>query len=273
VCDIVLFGGTTEGRQLAEFLAAGGGSALVCVATPYGAEVLSLDPPPADPPPGWVATPYGAEVLRLSDRVQVRVGRLDRAGIVDLLRSKRPRLVIDATHPYAAQASVDIAAACADQSTALLRIERPTVEADGPVWCADLPALVDWLNGTTGIVFVTLGTKAAAALTGVRDYAERLILRLLPEPAGMAQCAALGYPRRHLIAMQGPFSEALNAAMFQQVGAAILVTKESGAHGGLPEKLAAATACGLTVALLARPGASCGVSVERAKQLIAEVVA
>ena len=87
--EIVLFGGTAEGRQLAEFLAARQVEALLCVATAYGAALL-----PA------------------LDTVRVHCGSLDAAAIRNLLEQEQPRLVIDATHPYAAAASSNIHSAC-----------------------------------------------------------------------------------------------------------------------------------------------------------------
>jgi precorrin-6x reductase len=54
--------------------------------------------------------------------------------------------------------------------------------------------------------------------------------------------------------MQGPFSETLNRAMFEAADARILVTKDSGREGGFPEKVRAAKALGMKVAVLERPG-------------------
>ena len=42
---IVLFGGTTEGRLLTEFLSQNKVPAIVCVATEYGEKVLEYEPP------------------------------------------------------------------------------------------------------------------------------------------------------------------------------------------------------------------------------------
>ena len=50
----------------------------------------------------------------------------------------------------------------------------------------------------------------------------------------------------------------------------ILITKESGATGGFPEKVAAARDCGMTVAVLARPqdfpGLTCEAWLQRIKE-------
>ena len=42
---IVLFGGTTEGRLLTEFLSQNKIPSIVCVATEYGEKVLEYEPP------------------------------------------------------------------------------------------------------------------------------------------------------------------------------------------------------------------------------------
>ena len=42
---IVLFGGTTEGRILTEFLSQNKIPSIVCVATEYGEKVLEYEPP------------------------------------------------------------------------------------------------------------------------------------------------------------------------------------------------------------------------------------
>ena len=66
-------------------------------------------------------------------------------------------------------------------------------------------------------------------------------------------CAEYGIARERIIAMQGPFSAALNQALFEQLNIKTLVTKDGGAAGGLPEKLKAAKGCGVAVILVRRP--------------------
>jgi len=67
--------------------------------------------------------------------------------------------------------------------------------------------------------------------------------------------------------MQGPFSEEMNRAMLSFTKADILVTKESGVAGGFPEKLSAAKALGVTVAVVRRKSES-GIPFSEIKKLI-----
>lgn len=51
---ILLFGGTSEGRELAEWLAGEGVGVTLCVATGYGASLIPSDPRhPCPIPAGW----------------------------------------------------------------------------------------------------------------------------------------------------------------------------------------------------------------------------
>ena len=71
------------------------------------------------------------------------------------------------------------------------------------------------------------------AFASVRDFASRAYARVLPMEDSLRACREAGLPPAHILAMQGPFSRELNAAMLRSIGAAYLVTKASGSAGGL----------------------------------------
>lgn len=230
MAEFVIFGGTTEGRALAEQLEKTRRTALVCVATRYGDALIS---------PG----PF----------VRVHTGRLDAGGMRDLLCREAPGVVIDATHPYAAQVSRTLREVCAALELRRITVRREAVPSGGCRSFLDMEGMLRWLDTTPGVIFSALGAKEAAALSQLRDAAERIWLRILPFEESLALVREAGFPARHIICMQGPFSTELNAAMFRAAGASILLTKDSGTAGGLGEKLEAARQCGMSVALLARP--------------------
>lgn len=224
--EVLIFGGTTEGRKLAEFCAESGIRAAVCVTTEYGASLL----------------PEGICVLSRSR---------DAAEMQTLMRERGTRLCVDATHPYAKEATQNIRLACEKSGVRYVRLLRETVQVAGET-VHDLTALVERLNRQDGVILSTLGSRSLPALTGVQGYAERLWLRLLPAEETAAQCEALGFPAAHILWGRGPFSVAENIAHLRQSGAALLVTKESGRTGGYPEKLAAAEHCGIPTLTLVR---------------------
>ncbi|MCD7820219.1 MAG: precorrin-6y C5,15-methyltransferase (decarboxylating) subunit CbiE, partial [Lachnospiraceae bacterium] len=81
----------------------------------------------------------------------------------------------------------------------------------------------------------------------------RLFARVLPSAEVIASCRALGLEGKQICAMQGPFSAEINAAMLKQTKSAFLVTKESGASGGFPEKMEAVRECQITAVIIRRP--------------------
>jgi precorrin-6x reductase len=246
--DVILFGGTTEGRELAGFLSEKKIPALVSVATRYGEQLLDC---------GQTVNTYS--------------GRMNREDMYALFRSEEPKLVIDATHPYAAEVRVNILDSCRKSGTRLVRVLRETSVTDGCRCFSDMSALVEWLNETEGVIFSAMGAKEAAALTAVSGFRKRVILRILPSEGSIAECIGLGYPVKHLLCMQGPFSEEFNRSTFLETGASILVTKESGRHGGFAEKINAAKSLGMEIAVLSRPPESSGMTVEETKAVIEEV--
>ena len=223
---LLVFGGTTESRTLLER----GIPALCCVATDYGAKLL--------------------EGL---DNVTPLVGRLDAPAMEALFRREGITHVIDATHPYAVEVSRNIRAACAAAGVKLLRVARPrTPLPESAVVAASAEEAAELLNATDEKVLLTVGSKELPAFAGVTNAKTRLFARVLPTSAVIAQCEALGYDAGHIVAMQGPFSRAMNEAMFAATGAKTLVTKDGGASGGMEDKLAAAESAGARVIVIGR---------------------
>ena len=203
----VVFSGTTEGRVFSRQLAALGAAVLVSVATPLGAEEQGE-----------------------ADGITVHCGRLTPEEMTALLQGAA--LCVDATHPYAVDATKNIQAACAAAGVEYHRLLR----AESP-----LPA--------GSMVFATAAHAAAFAPLSP----ERLFPRVLPTREGIAACEAAGIPHKNIIAMQGPFSYALNCALMKQFSIRYLVTKDGGAVGGFAEKAQAAQDTGAQLIVVRRP--------------------
>lgn len=230
---ILIFAGTTEGRELAEFCAAHGISADVSTATEYGSSLL----------------PAGIGVLS---------GRLDADEICTLLRREQYAAVIDATHPYAKDATENIRSACHFLAVPYRRLLRQSLPVTGES-VHSMEQMIAMLNQTNEIVLSTLGSKSAALLTDVCAFRERIWLRLLPSDTVSAECERLGFDPEKLILEKGPFSTEQNLAHIRFSGAQILLTKESGTVGGYPEKSEAVNIAQIRMITLCRPAESeCG---------------
>ena len=117
----------------------------------------------------------------------------------------------------------------------------------------------DALTSTEGNILLATGTKELADFAGLSP--ERLIPRVLPTAENLAACEALGIPRRNIVAMQGPFSTDLNAALLRQKDIRFFVTKDGGPTGGFPEKAEAAEQAGVPLLVITPPEED-GLSVE-----------
>ncbi len=229
---VLLFGGTAEGRALAEWMLAEKIPFTACVATEYGETLL---PEEAD----------------------VRTGRLDRAGMAALMRGYA--LAVDATHPYAAEASGNIRAAAGEAGIPLLRLLRPTQDAADCLRAPDVAAAADLLETLPGPVLLTTGSKELAHFARP-GLVERCYPRVLPVLDSLERCLALGFPPAHVICMQGPFSRELNAALLRQFKITTLVTKDTGSYGGFLDKAEAAREAGCTLLVVDRPTRETGLS-------------
>ena len=226
---IVIFGGTTEGRELSGLLSEAGASVTVCVATEYGEEEQGSVP-----------------------GVTIRTGPLSAAEKRALLCDAA--LCVDATHPYARHVSESVKAACEEAKVEYIRLLRPACEAEGALAFDSAPEAAAWLKNREGRVLLTTGAKELSAYVDLDP--ERLIPRVLPSHEALNACEALGIPHRNIIAMQGPFSAELNAATIRQYGVKYVVTKDGGGPGGFPEKVQAARETGAQLLVLRRPAES-----------------
>lgn len=228
---ICVFAGTTEGRELVEFLSNQPVSVTACVATEYGETLLS---------PG--------------ENLTVSAQRLTAQEMEALFTKGRFHLVVDATHPYASVVTENIVSACKATGTAYLRLQRGGAAAsDDAVFAANIEEAVSYLNSVEGKILLTTGSKELSKFTALRDFADRVYARVLPMKESLELCESAGLKSAHILAMQGPFSKELNVAMLKNVDANFLVTKDSGKNGGFAEKQAAARETGAKLVVIGRP--------------------
>ncbi len=228
---LCVFAGTTEGRRLVELLADAPVEVTACVATEYGEALL---------------TPR--------DRLTVSHRRLTEEEMEALLTRERFDLVVDATHPYAAEVTENIAQACRGAGVEYLRLLREAdTPPEGAVYLPDTESAVNWLAGTEGNILLTTGSKELVKYAALPGFARRVYARVLPMEASLSACRAAGLGPDRIIAMQGPFSREMNAALLRAVSAKYLVTKDTGGTGGFGEKAAAARDAGAVLVVIGRP--------------------
>jgi precorrin-6A/cobalt-precorrin-6A reductase len=226
--QVLVLGGTGEARRLAAALLAEGVGVLSSLA-------------------GRVAEP----VLPEGD---VRIGGFGGPeGLADWLATHRPRAVVDATHPFAAQITAHAAAAARAHGTPLLRLHRPGwTPQPGDSW-----RFVDSLSEAAAAVAGYRSVFLTTGRQGVRAFADlpgRVLVRSVDPPDEPLPSGAT------LLLDRGPFSVADELALMREHAVDVVVTKDSGGHM-TEAKLSAARELGLPVVLIRRPALPDGVTV------------
>ena len=239
---ILIFSGTTEGRKLSGMLSDSGISHTVSVASTYGSDVM----------------PESRFAL-------LKVGRMDEKEMEEYFVNSgfgEGDIVVDATHPYAAAVSENIGKAVKKTGCRLYRIVRGADESikgdpSGDIRFYDsMEDFAKRMDDSKGSILLTTGSntlgtycKNVSPETLARTY-----VRILPATESIEICRGLGIEPSHVIAMQGPFSYELNRAILDQYEIKHMLTKDSGAAGGYPEKIKAAIDSGVLCHVLSRPG-------------------
>jgi precorrin-6A/cobalt-precorrin-6A reductase len=203
-----------------------------------------------------VFSEYGRELIT-QPNVLIQAGPLDTDGLAGLIASNDIKLVVDASHPYAVNVSQNAMQACRHTMVHYLRYERlatilPAYEKLHVVH--DYTAAAEVAAPLGKVIFLTTGSrhlKVFKAMVCLQQH--RLIARILPEPSVLTECLSLGFTPQDIVALQGPFSHALNMALFTEYGAEVIITKNSGQVGGSDTKITAAMALNLPLVVIDRP--------------------
>lgn len=232
---VLIFGGTTESLSVLDFLIGFDLDVILSVATEYGRECAGED-----------------------RRVQVICGRMDRGEILSYIRKNSIDLVIDATHPFAVEATANIRWACGEAQTEYRRCLREEMsvpaKTEGQIVCvSSVEEAVEYLRLTKGNILITTGSKELKRFCEIPDYQTRCYARVLSVPESVCSSANCGFSGRNLIAMRAPFSKEMNIATIHYADAAFFVTKETGDAGGMKEKIQACFETGTTLVVIRRP--------------------
>ena len=240
---ILVMSGTEEGREIVERLSDRGEGVVTTVATEYGHEIYEK---------------IGLGHLCLQ-------GRLDITGLSALIRDNNIKTLIDATHPYAAQASLNAIKVSEECGIKYIRFQRPSSVSDSA--CTDEAAIkkhesvhfvknmdeaVEWCRKSDRKnILLTTGFSSVEKFVRLKDE-KNIYVRMLPMPVHIEQCVKMGIKSSNILALQGPFSLELNKAIFNQYHIDVVVTKDSGKTGGVPEKIQAAMEMGIDTVVIQR---------------------
>ena len=238
--NYLIFAGTTEGRELTQFL-------LNMINEEHLQMHLTV----------CIATDYGRLMLPEHKALTVLASRLNEQEMEKLMSRNAFDCILDATHPYAVLVSENIRNAAAAENIPYIRVIRPDstpIDTDSNiVFVHTMQEAVSYLAQTKGNILSTTGSKELPLLRELPDYEERVYARILPNPQMVSDSYEMGFKGQHLICMQGPFTEELNTALIHQFHISYVLTKNSGANGGFAEKIKSAEQTNTTLVVIGRP--------------------
>ncbi|GAA2063485.1 cobalt-precorrin-6A reductase [Streptomyces albiaxialis] len=239
---VLILGGTTEARRVAELLHPAPGLRLT---SSLAGRVASPRLPPGE----------------------VRVGGFGGSGgLAGWLREQRVDALIDATHPFAGTISFHAAEAAAMAHVPLLALRRPGwVPGEGDDWhdAGSLEEAARVLPMLGHRVFLTTGRMGLAVFSGLET--PWFLVRSVEPPEGPCP------PRMEVLLDRGPFTLDGERELLRRHRIDVVVTKDSGGTATAP-KLTAAREAGLPVVVVRRPSAPEGVPVVRDPDAAAEWV-
>jgi precorrin-6A/cobalt-precorrin-6A reductase len=220
----------------------------------------------AFPDTGILATAvsdYGAALLQSSGECTVLQGACNSDLLAALIAGRGVKVLVDATHPFAARASAEAEKAAAMAGIPCLRYSRPAsgVETGEGVFFADDFVSAAIMAARLGSrLFLTIGTRHLGEFMAALPAGKEVVARVLPDAGSINRCRELGLSPASIVAVQGPVSRELNRAMFWQYGAEVVVAKESGEEGGTGGKAAAAKELGIPLVIIRRPAGKTGLT-------------
>jgi precorrin-6A/cobalt-precorrin-6A reductase len=220
---VLLLGGTTEASALAKTLKTAGIETVFSYA-------------------GRTKTPAVQPVA-------MRIGGFGgTAGLQDYLRAERITHVVDATHPFAAQMSLNAHNACERLDVPLVRLERPAwTPQRGDNWypTTDIQAACDALPDEPARVFLAIGRMHVDLFA--RRPQHHYLLRLVDAPAH-----PIALPNHTAIIARGPFNVSEDTRLLQEHNITHVVAKNAGGMGAVA-KIEAARNLGLRMIMITRP--------------------
>lgn len=170
------------------------------------------------------------------------------SGLTAYLRDEAIDLLIDATHPFAAQISFNAAAAATELGIPRLMLVRPEwqpVAGDNWIEVDNTEAAAAVLPGIAKQVFLTVGRQELAAFAHLENI--WFLMRMIDPPSPEALV-----PKGMLLYDRGPFELVAERSLLKQYNIDTVVSKNSGGDATYA-KIIAARELGIKVVMVRRP--------------------
>lgn len=206
-----------------------------------------------------------------SAEAEIVIGCMNVVAMSCFCQQHQIKAVVDASHPYATEVSLEAIAVTNQLNIPYLRYERTHHQ---PLIQHNVIELNSWeqlLAGdylTAQRVFLTVGCQALPKFQPWQSKAT-LFARVLPKISSLETAIASGFTSDRLIAIRPPISVETETALWQQWQISLVVTKASGKAGGEETKRLVAASLGIPLIVITRPQ----ITYPKQTSTIAEVLA
>ena len=226
---VLIFGNTPESRSTARMLRQRGRQVVMSVTSEYARSKL---------PPGTMC----------------HVGKLDREGMLALVREVAPNRLVDATHPYAITAQENIRHTAESLGIPCERVHFDNIQdawRDSVEWVDTHEAIIAAIRREKGNMLLGIGRDPLLPIPLDTDMT-RLFPRVTPTPEAVAACLESGFLKSNIIAMDGPFSKTLTMALFDDKNITAVVVRDATDKSYLHEMVVPALERGYHVIMYGR---------------------
>ncbi len=206
-------------------------------------------------------THHGAELALSSGANEVLEGRFAWEELAEIIKENNIELLIDATHPFASEATINAIRASNSLGIKYIRFERPSTELPDSKFiykCASFEKAVQkilqiqkQIENKPGRIFHLAGVNTLHHLTN-KIPNEIIVARVLPSVYSLKKCLELGISSSNIVAMEGTFSSEFNRILMKEFEIGIVLTKESGSSGGTQSKIQAALDLNIPLVIVMR---------------------
>ncbi len=196
---------------------------------------------------------YGNSLLPNGDNIIKIVGKKSSKDIEDIISSERIDLVIDCTHPYAKEISLNILEASKITGVKTIRFERQsTVSKNLGIHFCSMEDSCRYLNSKAGNILFTTGVNEVLNMVKMVDK-RRIYVRVLSVQSSLNKIEESGIDSTHVVLKNPPFTLEENLKHIKEFNIKYLVTKDSGSEGNIHEKIEAVITSGIELLIIDRP--------------------
>jgi precorrin-6A/cobalt-precorrin-6A reductase len=167
--------------------------------------------------------------------------RFTEESLREFIKKRHISTIVDSTHPFARKVSELAMKVAENTGVNYIRYERLSVKLPKKYFLVPVQnseEAMEHLMKTPGNILLTVGVQSLPFYAkAMSNSMKRLFVRVLPRSSSLEICEQCNIIPSHIIAMEGPFDEELNRMMIRKFRIKAMLTKESGAAGGLKEKI------------------------------------